>query len=104
MASIEKATPVRGGFRWVWCNLPVNESGGFMSDEWQYVFVTPNTVRVSAGSHNDGEGQVALFTEYDNRAFPWLAPGFRLALAMSPAEARKIGTLLIERAREAEEL
>lgn len=73
-----------------------------MADDWQYLYVPPHTVQVAAGHDDNGERSVALFTEYDSRAMPWLAPDLRLALTMSPDEARRIGKALLEMADEAE--
>lgn len=73
-----------------------------MAENWQYLYVTPNTLQAVAGQDDEGQRRVLLLTDYDSRAMPWLAPDLRFALTMRPEEARRIGKALLEMADEAE--
>lgn len=73
-----------------------------MADNWKYLFVTPDTVRVSMGPDDDGSNRVVMLTEYSGSDAPWLAPDIRLGLSMTPEEARMIAKTLLRKADEAE--
>lgn len=72
-----------------------------MSENWNYLYLTPDTIKFGVGPDDQGEVRVAILTEFDSKNTPWLAPNIRLALSMTPAEARSIGQTLIRKAGEA---
>jgi hypothetical protein len=48
-----------------------------------------------------GRERVLVAMQYDASAAPWLAPNIRLALSMTPAEARSMAQALIRMADKA---
>lgn len=48
------------------------------------------------------DGHVLITLNYDSAEFPWLAPDIRLALVLTPEEARSMGHALIRKADAAE--
>lgn len=74
-----------------------------MTDDTQYLIITPQ--RVGYGVAPPPEGgpvRVVVTMNYDSSDAPWLAPNIRLALSMTPEEARSMAQALGRMADKAE--
>ena len=67
-----------------------------------YLYITPDRISVGHATDDGGQQRVGVTMDYDAKDAPWLAPDIRLAMSMTPAEARSLARALERTADEAE--
>jgi hypothetical protein len=67
-----------------------------------FLYITPDRFQIGSAPDDDGVMRVGILLEYDASQTPWLAPELRLAISLSPEEARSMGQSLLRTADAAE--